>query len=111
MPRSQTSLAAVLFVLSAIVIATAWWLLHRSGGVADLKQGFGDIEEALGLQGEALILHFIGALLLALGVSVARPLHSKWVQLAAWLSFLPVTYLAFLVMAVAATSTIWGCAR
>jgi hypothetical protein len=73
MTRSRSSLAVPLFVLGAVLLGTAWWLLQRSGCAGDLKQGFGDVEAALALEGQALMANFAGALLLVFGGSVARP--------------------------------------
>ena len=111
MARSQISLAAVLFALSAASIGAAWWLLQLSSCAGDLKQGFGDIEGALALEGQAFVAHFVGALLLVFSFSVARPFPSKWVQLGAWLAFLPLTYLTFLAVAFSTAGASWACAR
>ena len=109
MTRSQTTLAVVLLVLSAVLIGTAWWLLQRAGCAGDLKQGFGDVEGALALEGQAFIAHFVGALLLVFGISVARPFPSKWVQLGAWVAFLPLAYLTFLALSFSTAGTTWAC--
>jgi hypothetical protein len=109
MTRSQTTLASTLFVLSAALIGTAWWFLQRSGCAGDLKQGFGDVEGALALEGQAFIAYFVGALLLVFGISVARPFPSKWVQLGAWLAFVPLAYLTFLAMSFATAGAKWAC--
>lgn len=109
MTRSQTTLATALLVLSAALIGMAWWLLQRSGCAADLKQGIGNVEEALALEGEAFIAHIVGALLLVFGISVARPLSSMWIQLGAWLAFLPLAYLTFLALSFSAAGTTWAC--
>ena len=109
MTRSQTTLAAALFVLSAALIGTAWWLLQRSGCTGDLKQGLGDVEEALALESQAFIAHLVGALLLVFGISVATPFPSKWVQLGAWVAFLPLTYLTFLAMSFSTIGATWAC--
>lgn len=109
MTRSQTSLVTILFVMSVALIGAAWWFLQRSGCAGDLKQGFGDVEEALALEGQAFIAHFVGALLLVFGISVARPFPSKWVQLGAWLAFIPLPYLTFLAMSFATKGSTWAC--
>ena len=111
MTRAQSSLAMLLLLLGAVLLGSAWWLLQRSGCAGDLKQGLGDVEAALALEGQAFIAHFAGALLLVLGVSVAKPFPSKWVQLGAWVAFLPLTYLTFLVLVFSTAGGTWACAR
>lgn len=111
MNRSQTTLATALFVLSAALIGTAWWLLQHSGCAGDLKQGFGEVEDALALEGQAFVAYFAGALLLVFGVSVARPFPSKWVQLGAWLAFIPLACLTFLAMSFATAGATWACTQ
>jgi hypothetical protein len=64
MTRSRISLAAVLFVVSTALIGLARWLARTSHCAADLKQGFGDIESAMDLEGQALLAFFSGARLL-----------------------------------------------
>jgi hypothetical protein len=111
MTRAQTSLAVPLLVLGAVLLGAAWWLLQRSGCAGDLKQGLGDVEAALALEGQAFLAHFLGALLLVFGVSVARPFPSKLMQLGAWVAFLPLTYLSFLLLAFSSAGGTWACAR
>lgn len=111
MTRAQSSLAVLLLLLGAVLLASAWWLLQRSGCAGDLKQGLGDVEAALALEGQAFLTHLVGALLLVFGVSVARPFPSKWVQLGAWVAFLPLAYLSFLVLAFASAGGTWACAQ
>ena len=108
MTHSQTTLATVLFVLSAALIGTACWFLRRAGCIGDLKQGFGDVKGALALEGQAFIEHFAGALLFVFGQSVAWPFPSKWVQLGAWLAFIALAYLALLAMSFSTAGAKWA---
>jgi hypothetical protein len=111
MTRTQTSLATVLLVLGVLLLGSAWWLLHLSGCAGDLKQGIGDVEAALALEGRAFLAHLCGALSLVFSVSVARPFGSRWVQIGAWLAFLPLAYLTFLLLAFSTAGGNWACAR
>ena len=110
MRRSQNSLSALLFAAGLFLVGLTLWLLRQSHCAADLKQRLGDIESALGMESEALIAFFVGALLLVFAVSVARPFSSKWIQLAAWIAFLPLTYGAFLGISLFFAGT-WPCMR
>jgi hypothetical protein len=111
MTRSQTSLATLLLVLGVVLLGSAWWLLQLSQCAGDLKQGIGDVEGALALEGQALLAYLGGALLLVFAVSVARPFRSAWVQLGAWLAFLPLGYLTFLVLVFSTSGGTLACAR
>ena len=111
MPRSRVTLAIVPLLAGAVLVGVAWWLLQLSACAGDLKQGFGDVESALALEGQAFIAHLVGALLLVLGASVARPFPSMWVQLGAWVTFLPLAYFTFLVLAFSSAGGVLACTR
>jgi hypothetical protein len=110
MTRSRTSLAVALFAFSAVLIGLAWSFVHASHCAGDLKQGFGDVEAALGLEGQGFLAFLAGAMFFAFGASVAKPVSSKWAQLAAWVAFIPLTYAAFLGLGFAAGGA-WPCAH
>jgi hypothetical protein len=91
-----------------VLVGLAWWFLGQSACAGDLKQGVGDIEAAIALEGQAVLSHMAGALLLAFGISVAWSKSSNWVQAAAFLAFFPLTYASFLAMSLAQAG-IGGC--
>jgi hypothetical protein len=87
-----------MLALGIALISLAWWFVRASHCAADLKQGFGDIEAGIGFEGQGFLAFFAGAMFLAFGASVAKPVSSKWGQLSAWVAFLPLTYGAFLML-------------
>jgi hypothetical protein len=98
---ARTTLASALLTVGVVFVALAWWFLEQSACAGNLKQGVGDIEAASALEGQALISHLVGALLLAFGISVAWSKSSNWLQAAAFLAFFPLTYAVFLGMSLA----------
>jgi hypothetical protein len=107
--RPHISLPSILFVMSALLVGLAWWLLQLSECAGSLKQGLGDYEKALALESLAFMAHFVGILFLTFCASVARPIPSKWLQLGAWFAFLPFTYLTFLVLSFSTLGNTWAC--
>lgn len=100
-----------LLAVGVVLLLACWWLLQLSRCAGDLKEGTGDIDAALALEGRAFLASAVGMLAITSAISVGTAKVASWLRVLVCLSSFPLACVALLALELFAGHAFWVCAH